>query len=108
MMKLSKISISDMMMNRTKYSVYIIMDMNQMIKAVHMAHRCSTLLPAYPRLLACLRVVLYKDGVCGRKIESPNAGLSLARRPVQETHIFHLTETNTYTRGIPAVENYTD
>lgn len=56
--------------------------------------RCSTPLPAHPCLLACLRVVLYKDGVCGREVKSSNAGFSLAWWPVQETHIFHLKETH--------------
>ncbi len=42
------------------------------------AHTCISLFPAYPRLLACLRVALHKDGVCCRQVESPNAGLSLA------------------------------
>lgn len=54
------------------------------------AHRGSTLLPAYPCLLACLGVVLHKDGVRGGEVKGPDAGLSLAWRPVQETHIFHL------------------
>lgn len=73
--------------------IHLDCDIDQLFKV--RAHRCSTLLPAYPCLLACLRVVLYKDGVRGRKVESPNAGLSLARQPVQETHIFHLPEAHT-------------
>lgn len=32
----------------------------------------------YPCLLARLRVVLHKDGVRGREVQSPDAGLSLA------------------------------
>lgn len=46
--------------------------------------------PAHPCLLASLWVVFHKDDVCGRQVERPAAGLSLAWRPHQKTHIFHL------------------
>lgn len=47
---------------------------------------------SHPCLLACLRVVLHKDGVRGGQVERPHGGLPLARGPVKETDIFHLKE----------------
>lgn len=48
-------------------------------------HRSSTVTAdedayegAHPCLLAALWVVFHKDGVCGRQVERPAAGLSLA------------------------------
>lgn len=69
--------------------------MSQDLKLELTAHRYSPVFSAYPCLLACLRVVLNKDGVCGRKVKSPDGGLPLAWRPVKETHIFHLTGSQT-------------
>lgn len=65
--------------------------LNWNTNAVIMVNRhSSTYSLVYPGLLACLWVVLDKDGVCGRKVKGPDAGLSLAGWPVQETHVLHL------------------
>lgn len=52
--------------------------MGRVLKVALVVHRGSTLLPAYPCLLACVWVVLHKDGVRGGEVKSPDAGLSLA------------------------------